>query len=268
MEAIANSKIGKAIMKSRAVKFVRRMLPLLLAVWVKIDMFLDVRQSVTYYNHGTVDGAYAKWALKYQNERNSTYLHTVSKTYLVCASVVWITSPLLFSVFVLGAAKIPLISCNILTHCFFDYEIPELCKTRRNCCKIMVGIIFLPIDMLASSIMIYILIPYMSLRRGVKIAWTGQDYANTDEIISNFDFDASELTALKAFEFLGEALPQLILAIVFTSNNFPFLSETQTYFGANEFTISLVSMIFSAGSLCFGLCTGIPEMYSKLVLGW
>ena len=261
MEAIANSKIGKSIAKSRPVKFVRRLLPLFLALWVQIDMFLDVRQSITYYSHGTVDGAYAKWALSYQNETNSTYLHSVSNTYLVCASVVWVASPLLLSLCNLWGMREPFATFTILTDTLFDYEVTFFEKHFGKRSNIMIGIISLPVDILASSVVIYILIPYMSLRRGIKIAWTGEDYDDEDELLPGFP--AMYLTAFKSFEILGEAFPQLVLAVVFTSNNFPFLAESVTYFGVNEFTISLVSMIFSAGSLCFGLYTGIPEMFRR-----
>ena len=112
----------------------------------------------------------------------------------------------------------------------------------------------MPFDMLGSCIFIYVLIPYAALKRGIKIAWTGEDYDGSG-ILAGI-FRNSELPFLKAFEFLGEALPQLVLAIIFTANNYPYLSESQTYFGVSEVTISLVSMIFSAGSLIIGLFTG------------
>ena len=141
MDAIANSKIGKSIAKSRPVKFVKRLFPLLLALWIQIDMLLDVRQSITYFNHGTGDGAYAKWALKYQNETNSTYLHTVSETYFNCASIIWITSPLLLSVSLLIMSKNPVGSWVTLMGVLVNYEIKffENCGT---CVSIILGIIF------------------------------------------------------------------------------------------------------------------------------
>ena len=98
-EKIASSKIGRVFMDNCVVRFFKRMIPLLLALWINVDMILDVRQNITYYRHSFSDAEYAKWALQYQNETNSTYLQSVSKTYFITASVIWIPTPLLLSTF-------------------------------------------------------------------------------------------------------------------------------------------------------------------------
>ena len=62
----------------------------------------------------------------------------------------------------------------------------------------------------------------------------------------------------KGFEFIGEAVPQLILSIVFMANNYDFMRETKTFIGLYEFEVTLTSMIFSTGSIIMGLYAAIP----------
>ena len=60
---------------------------------------------------------------------------------------------------------------------------------------------------------------------------------------------------MKFLEIVGEALPQLIINIVFITNNYPYLNENDTYFGI-PIPVSIVSAVFSVGSLIIGLKTG------------
>ena len=69
--------------------------------------------------------------------------------------------------------------------------------------------------------------------------------------------DSEYLPFWKGFEFIGEAIPQLILAIVFMSNNYEFMQESETLFGFKEFEVTLVSIIFSLGSIVMGLYSAI-----------
>ena len=226
-EKTANSKIGRALMDSHAVRFVKRIIPLLLALWVKADMILDVRQSIAYYRHSFSDGAYAKWAKEYQNETNSTYLQSVSTIYFVTASIIWVASPLLISIFSLMMVKHPLPCTTMLLDEFLNHHIGIECF-EGEWYSIALGIVLIPFDILGACIFIYVLIPYASLKRGIKFAWTGKDYDENDVIGGGIQHGM--LPFLKSFEFLGEALPQLLLAIIFTANNYPYLARSQTYF--------------------------------------
>ena len=160
--------------------------------------------------------------------------------------------------------KAPIPFIRVLLSKILDYQIDFL---DEKWFSILLGIFLIPMDGLVSGILIYCIIPYASLKRGIKIAWTRQDYDEHQSIIAGWFEDwitVENLPQLNTFEFLGEALPRLILVIIFTSNNYPFLSETKRFFGINELTISLVSMIFSAGSLFFGIYTGIPPLYKEV----
>ena len=76
--------------------------------------------------------------------------------------------------------------------------------------------------------------------------------------LGDLDMDPMWLSGWKAFEFIGEAVPQLILSIVFMANNYEFMIDTETFIGAKEFEVTLTSMIFSIGSIVMGLYSGIP----------
>ena len=82
-----------------------------------------------------------------------------------------------------------------------------------------------------------------------------------DDAVMNFGWkfpmDSNDLPFWKGFEFIGEAIPQLILAITFIANNHEFMLQNVTVFGIPEFYITLISMIFSVGSIAMGLNSAI-----------
>lgn len=89
------------IMDTWLVKVIKRLLPLLTAIWMIVDMGLDINQTITYYcliDGFKEDGEYRNWALKYKNETNATTLQTISPGYFYTACAVWIVPPVLASV--------------------------------------------------------------------------------------------------------------------------------------------------------------------------
>ena len=150
-EKIASSKIGRDFMDNCVVRFVKRMIPLLLAVWIKVDMILDVRQSIIYYRHGFSDAEYAEWALRYQNETNSTYLQSVSRTYFITASAIWVTTPLLLSTFFLIVSKAPIPFIRVLLSKILDFHLDFL---DEKWFSILLGMFLIPFDGLVSGIII------------------------------------------------------------------------------------------------------------------
>ena len=99
---------------------------------------------------------------------------------------------------------------------------------------------------------IYILIPFVSLKSGIIIAMTGEkdEYRKIAK-----DIDTGDIPFWKLFEHLGEAVPQLIMCLIFIINNFKFIvhEETSTWM---PIPISIVSLVFSVGSIMMGLYTG------------
>ena len=104
--------------------------------------------------------------------------------------------------------------------------------------------------------MIYIFTPFVSLKAGALVAWTGKD--DPDRKITKNN-RAEDIPGLKLFENLGEAIPQAILIIVFISHNWDFiLYEEASFFPVPT---SCISLIFSVGSIIMGLISGCKVCY-------
>ena len=91
---------------SSFIQFIKRIIPLMQAIWMYVDMILDVRQTYIYHDHAfNPDGKYSKWALKAYHENaklgnNQTIndnLELVHPGYFYTAIVSWILPPFLYS---------------------------------------------------------------------------------------------------------------------------------------------------------------------------
>ena len=94
------------------------------------------------------------------------------------------------------------------------------------------------------------LIPLASLILGFKRAWYGERF-HKEELVFKI-FDGNSLPFAKFLEYVGEALPQLIIALLFLINNYTFVYEQEKYLGINV-PLTVISIIFSSGSLACGL---------------
>ena len=68
-------------------------------------------------------------------------------------------------------------------------------------------------------------------------------------------FNNEDIPFWNCFEFLGESVPQLLLALIFTSNNYLYIQKT-SFIGVNELLLTTISMLFSIGSIAMGLYAG------------
>ena len=109
---IKRSKIVKCILSSSIVDFVRRLVPMLQATWVQVDVLLDARQTLTYHQHRDPNGTYTKWAKQHMVETNSTYEHTVSEGYFLTAISIWLLTPILLALFMLISIEDLLVILN------------------------------------------------------------------------------------------------------------------------------------------------------------
>ena len=218
------------------------MLPLFLALWHCCDIGLDINQSITYYEMAfDVNTTYADWALQYQIKTNSTYLEKVSPGYFCSAVIVWIVPPLLSAIF-------------FTLRRYHDYP---------NKRKIMITILLLPFTTVLSSLFMYLYFPISLCYTAVCefcARLSEYNYYATFNFYNNKK-DIQEFT--KFIEILGEALPQLILNVVFIANNFPYLMEQDIYFGI-PVPVSVISSVFSVGSLLIGFIKGIPILIKRL----
>ena len=108
-------------------------------------------------------------------------------------------------------------------------------------------------DYFLMCLMCYLMIPFCAIVMGFKKAWTG----SIDPQESVFSLlpklsSAKFLPIFLLYEYFLEALPQLILSIVFLNRIDDFLLVYDTIFGV-PLPISLISCIFSGGSLLIGI---------------
>ena len=246
------------MLSSFAVDFTRRILPMLKATWVQVDVLLDARQTWTYYSHADPNGTYAKWSKDCTRETNSRYGHSVSEGYFLAAMTIWLITPILLAVFLWLREKESLVILNGFFHSRLEFE----------CCdkyflKTLLRILFIPIDILSAAVVIYVVIPYTSFKLSFKILMR-HEFMDDDKLvnINSLYIDSKWLPGWNGFEFLGEACPQLILSIVFMANNYEYMLKTEAFIGTKEFEVALTSMIFSVGSISMGLYSGIPVIFS------
>ena len=248
----------KWIVQSHMVRLLLRIKLLCIAIWIYFDMGLDGRQLNTYYNHSYNNGSYITWAMEYRNLTNSTHLHSVSKGYFITACLVWILPPVLLSLggMVISPKEPNQVLKMILREGFgYRLKLPSASLTR-----LIATLLLLPVDILASIIYIYVLIPFASLQHGLKIAISGEKIEKNEHLF--LSIRPATLLYLKCFEALGEALPQLILNILFMLNNHEFFfQDNQAFLGINEFSISITSIFFSLGSVAYGLHSTLPALY-------
>jgi len=232
-----------------------RFFPLASSCWMLADMVLDGRQTYVYKQHAfNPNGTYNTWAMEFKQTRNETHLHSVNPAYFYTAVVVWVLPPLLWSacLFLASLRKDrcnPFYNTNDLIQHFSSIEIKR--PFNNNFLNFLVYILYFPIDLIISSIVIYILTPFMSLKAGAFVAWTGKD--DPDREITK-DATAEDVPFYKLFENLGEAIPQAILIIVFISHNWDFILYDETSFF--PIPTSCISLIFSVGSIIMGLISG------------
>ena len=222
-------------------------------MWVQVDVFLDARQTWTYHQYGDPNGTYTKWAKEHMRETNSTYEHTVSEGYFLTAMVIWLLTPIIFALFLWITKKKSLVILNGVFNDKFEF------RCDNKFLKALLAVLLFPIDIMSAAVFIYLLIPYSSFKLACKILMR-HEFSDRSTIVrlGFLDVDPELLPGWKGFEFIGEAIPQLLLSIVFMVNNYEFMIDAETFIGAKEFEVTLMSMIFSIGSIAMGLFSGIP----------
>ena len=116
--------------------------------------------------------------------------------------------------------------------------------------------VILILDYVVWCVFCYLFLPLSALVIGVYV-FCGVEIDPDKDV---FDFvpiptRKNDLPWMLVFEQFGEALPQLILSVIFLANNYPFLLAFDTLFEI-PLPISLVSTILSFGSVCMGSFSG------------
>ena len=173
---ITRSKIVKCILSSFVVDFVRRLVPMLQATWVQVDVLLDARQTWTYHKYRDPNGTFTNWAKDHMWKTNSTYEHTVSEGYFWTAISIWLLSPIILALFMLILCKEPLCILNS----FFDDKF-ELGRDNKLL-KALLAVLLFPIDVISAAVLIYLVIPYASFKLAYKI-FMRHEFSELDKMI-------------------------------------------------------------------------------------
>ena len=223
------------------------------AIWIQVDVFLDIRQTSTYLDFADPNGTYVEWAKEFMERTNSTYEPKISQGYFLTAMTIWILTPMLLAVFILLKAQRPLHLLSVIFQNKFELDCDE-----NFFCKVLLSILLFPIDFISALVFIYVAIPIITLRCAYKILMR-HEFSESQDLVnmSGFIINSELLPFWMGFEFIGEAVPQLILAIVFVANNPDYTKDIETFIGAKEFETTLISIIFSIGSICMGLYSAI-----------
>ena len=221
-----------------AIRCFQRFRPLLKALWINIDLGLDVRQAVVYREHAFEEnGTYQQWAIN-NTDLTSNFTPSVSQTYFQTTCIIFFLTPLIITLLSLGKAS------GFLT------------EKGIGRCKVF---LCFPLIYAVWCLICYLFAPLFVLFFGIKLVLTG----NFDPEKDVFPCFPSKMPAV-LIELLRHlprvimveqfllALPQLILSIVFLCNNYDFLLAFDTMLGI-PLPISLISSIFSGGSLLMGI---------------
>ena len=247
---------------------IMRLIRLVISLWMHVDVALDIRQTYIYYGHSfNPDGIYNAWALNY-TKSNGNYTESVSAGYFYSAMCTWIAPPLFvcmlfFLTEVCEDEFDPFgVTNDVVLHpilkfqnfiCIQNFQLKPFFKSK--CLNVLLyPFFYFPVEMISGSIFVYIIIPYVSLRSALTIAWKGK-IDPEEELLE--DFPAKLVPFFKLFENLGEAVPQFIITMVFLLNNMDYIYKfDQTFF---SIPITIISLVFSAGSIVMGLYTCITS---------
>ena len=250
-------------MMAFAVACFQRLGPLLQAFWMVVDVGLDIRQAIVYRKYAfDKNGTYQHWAIN-NTDPSTNYTETVSQWYFYTSCIIFFLPPLIITLYFMvsdissgdaspdnSPPKIVLEKCNI-----------RIKPQGGGSCKSLIWYPFLFfIEYIFICLYCYLFAPIILLVTGFKIALTG-GIEHDEEVVSfrPFEVSAKDLPLLVLYGHFFQALPQLILSIVFLSNNYPFLLAYDTIQGT-PLPVSLISCIFSGGSVMMGICACVLSL--------
>ena len=240
--------------KIRFVKVVKRFVPLIFALRMGGNICVNIYLTIIYDEH-----AFGNWT--YNRTCNGTTLHEnvtvashcepVTNIYLICACVVWMLPPVLFSIrMLLSGTKHPLATLALL-----------MGKEDNNswtATNLLLTITLFPFDILSSFAVCHVVLPIVAIVFGWKEAINHKSNKDYGDFLKRF------LPQLHPFICMVCAAPQLILGIIFIFNNAAFLMENTSIFGFPYIVVFVWSFVLSSVSLLRGVYVGCHECCERL----
>ena len=247
-----------------AIAFLQRFGPLFKGLWINVDVGLDFRQALEYREHAfEVNGTYYRWAIS-NNDPSTNYTETISSVYFLTSCVIFFFPPLIitlwYNVFGISDGDIFSEEFSFTKMILEQHNIKINTKRGGNWTVLLFPFIFV-IDFILWCLQIYVFTPLSAMIIGFRVALTGDIDPELDVLFFlPLSISAEYLPFALLLEHLFEALPQLILSIFYLCNNYPFLLEFDTILGI-PLPVSLISCIFSGGSLLMGIYSGSKAWY-------
>lgn len=249
-----------------------RISPLILSLWAYGDVMLDIVQTN-----------------KYKNLSSNASTYSISPYYFRFALLSFI---------------MPVILCfSLIVYNYNGFRVLELCLGNRmrnsnpltKCFYLTIEIIIgIPSYLILSIIFYYIVIPIVKFKHGLDTIRKGEDenrsidldpckivskYSKFNGILELYGFTdirSKFIPLLSGFEQIGEASIQTTLSLIFISNNYYEMNyknnlQADSFLGI-PFPISILSLIFSMGSLFLGfyglsiiICHSIKKAYQRFL---
>jgi hypothetical protein len=228
--------------------FLMRALPVVMSLWMLGDQVLDVLATKTYWEYG----------------KTSDY----SSGFFILALGIWTLTPILYAFYIYVSFLKCLFSSesgnNERNHIFkkivnltlkcFRTSANDL-SNMNQCWKFILAFLTLVYTIIISPLITYIFVPISSL----AIAWVTAELpfsrlikAKGDGNVLWWEINKSDTIFFRRIEGGCEALPQLLLAVIFFCLNKDFLQIRESAItGRSEADSLITSIIFSWGSLIF-----------------
>ena len=252
-------------MQTRIGALLFRFLPIITTLWSLTDVAFDALQAKEYYNHATVGiKNCSDNLLMSQNWTNhdgtmeTLSFNKISMNYYIISIVTFVLPPLLgISLYYIKFGRYGMFGDKNKVN-FYKHK--QMIEKRNFIVRLTYILLMIPIiSVIRNFIGYYIFLPYFSLYFSGKLMWYGKIDPEEKITFPRMDmyFTPGLLPFYTLVEQLGEAGPQILLAIVCLVNN----SHCTELFHYDVLGTSIgllgISLGFSVGSFLIGNFKGI-----------
>lgn len=264
------------------VQLVFRLASVIRAIWTSVDIIMDARQTYTYHHYAFVTHASFNNSLApISNDANDfdnkdgggKVMRLVSPWYFYVAILTWIVPSILYTM-------VHYIDPDKEVHnkaygYFGDEYLPLLYNYKLKidrlpkCLRTFLQLAIFPwANFLISVACMYLMIPIASLYIGIKALINDAVDDDAKVFCKGFGFSRRNMAFHRAFEQIGEAMPQLILGIIFTCNNYDLMYQSHDAIFETDFHKTVISIIFSFGTTLFGIARGCKVGYDYFLASY